>query len=80
MPSGDANNTVVHLFDSIGGEVIAIQNGDALDKYNKAERDENGNLIYFKIGISDTNDYRYIRIQFAGVGENPIITVDSVFE
>ena len=81
MKSGDGYGTIVHFFDGIGDNSVATMNGDNLDKYNEVKRDENGNLIEFKVEFSSTEyDYRYIRLQFSGIDANAIVTVDEIFE
>lgn len=81
MQSGDTHGTIVHFFDNIDGPSVATMNGSNLDKYNKAKRDSDGNLIEFEIGISGLEcDYKYIRLQFSGIGSDAIVTVNEVFE
>ena len=81
MQTGDTHGTIVHFFDSIDDPSVATMNGTNLDLYNKAKRDSNGNLIEFQIGFSSNeSNYRYIRLQFSGIGKDAIVTVNEVFE
>ena len=81
MSTGTSYDTIVHFFDDINEPPVTTLNGSDIDAYCKGQRDENGNLISFIVPFTnDEYDYRYIRIQCGGIGENAIITVNERFE